>query len=63
MESSWVIGRITRQGLPAANVMGGMSFTTTEPAPMTQPSPMVTPPQTTTLAPSQTLLPMVTGLA
>ena len=57
MLSSWVISRITRQGLPAAKVWAGMSFVTTLPAPMTQPSPMVTPGQMTTLAPSHTSLP------
>ena len=47
-----VIGRMTRQGLPAAKERGGMSLVTTLTAPITEPSPIVTPGQTTTLAPN-----------
>ena len=52
----------TRQGLPTATTLEGMSFVTTEPAPMTVPSPIVTPGNTTTFAPIQQPLPMVMGL-
>ena len=63
MLSASVISRITRQGTPAAKLLGGMSRVTTLPAPITQLSPMVTPGQTVTDAPNQQLLPMWTGFA
>lgn len=61
--SASVISRITRAGVPAAKVCGGISLMTTLPAPMTAPSPIVTPPQTVTDDASQTSLPIVMGLA
>src|SRR5689334_11701689 len=52
---------MTFAGAPAAMLRGGMSFVTTELAPITQRSPMVTPLVTTTLAPNQQLSPMRVG--
>lgn len=46
--------RITRAGDPTAKQRGGISLTTTLPAPMTLPAPIVTPRNTVTRAPSQT---------
>lgn len=46
-----------------ASELSGISFVTTDPAPMTQPDPMVTPGMTDTLEPIQQLSPMVMGLA
>ena len=43
LSSLCFISLITRQGLPTAIVHAGMSFVTTEPAPIIAPSPMVTP--------------------
>ena len=59
--SLFVISRITRQGFPAAKQFAGISFVTTEPAPITEPSPIVTPPQIVTFAAIQQLSPMVMG--
>lgn len=56
------MGRIGRQGTPAATTPAGMSRVTTLPAPMTEPFPMVTPPQTTALAPIHTSSSRVMGL-
>ena len=53
----------TRQGLPAAIVLSGISLVTTLPAPITALSPMVTPCRTVTFAPSHTFLPICIGLA
>ena len=53
MLSASVMGRMTRQGTPAAKLFAGMSRVTTLPAPITQPSPTVTPGQTVTPAPNQ----------
>ena len=63
MRSASVMGRRTRQGLPTATLLAGMSRVTTLPAPMTQLSPMVTPGKTVQLPPNQTLLPTVIGFA
>ena len=57
------MGRSTRQGLPAATQLAGISLVTTLPAPMTQLSPMVTPGSTVQPPPNQTLLPTVMGRA
>ena len=54
---------ITLHGLPTAIVFEGMSFTTTEPAPILTLSPIETPGSIVTLPPIQTLLPIVTGFA
>ena len=53
IRSSSVMDRSTRQGTPAATLLGGIFRVTTLPAPMTLPSPMVTPPQMVTLPPIQ----------
>ena len=55
--SSSVIGRTMRQGLPTATTFEGISFTTTEPPPITTFEPMVTPGITCTPAPIHTLSP------
>ena len=60
---SWPTFLITRQGLPTAIELAGISFVTTEPAPMVQLSPIVTPGNTVTLPPIYTLLPIVIGSA
>ena len=52
---------MTQQGEPTEMVWPGMSWVTTDPAPITAPSPMVTPLVTTTPAPSQQSFPMTTG--
>ena len=52
---------MTLAGRPAANTPAGMSFVTTEFAPITDPSPMVTPGITQTFRQSQTLFPITTG--
>ena len=52
--SSYSILLITLQGLPAAIQFAGISFTTTEPAPITEPSPIVTPLRMILLAPIST---------
>ena len=54
---------ITLQGLPTAIELSGISFVTTEPAPMTQFSPIVTPGVMTTSPPIQLCEPTVTGSA
>ena len=54
---------MTRQGLPAAMTLAGMSRVTTLPAPMVELAPTVTPGQTMTPPPSQTLSPRVMGAA
>ena len=61
--SACVMGRMTRQGFPAATTWLGISWVTTEPEPMTTSSPIVTPGLMTTLPPIQTSEPIVTGLA
>ena len=48
-----------RAGFPAATQLAGMSFVTTEPAPMTTLSPMVTPGRMQAFPPIQTFSPMV----
>lgn len=48
-------------GLPQATQYGGMSFVTTELAPIMLPSPMVTPGRTVTFSPSQTFLHILIG--
>src|ERR1022692_3216633 len=53
--------RITLAGTPAAKQCDGMSFVTTELAPITTSSPMVTPPTIVHLVPTQTLLPSTMG--
>ena len=57
-----MIFRSTRQGFPTATTPAGMSFVTTEPAPMTASSPMVTPGRIVTFAPIQTRFPIAMGL-
>ena len=52
---------MTFAGLPAAITLAGISWFTTEPAPMMLFSPMVTPGSTMTPAPSHTFLPMTMG--
>lgn len=59
--SSSVMGRMTRQGLPAAKTPAGMSLVTTLPAPMTLFAPMDTPARRTLLPPTQTPSSTVTG--
>jgi hypothetical protein len=54
---------ITLQGLPTATVFDGISFTTTEPAPIETLSPIDTPGNIVTLPPIHTLLPIVTDFA
>ena len=56
-----VMGRTGRQGLPTATTLSGMSFTTTEPPPMTTFEPIFTPGITCTPAPIHTLSPTVMG--
>ncbi|MDY2981366.1 MAG: hypothetical protein SOR81_07195 [Fusobacterium sp.] len=62
MESSSVISLKTLQGFPTAITPAGISFVTTEPAPIIELSPIVTPPKTVQLAPNHTLFPKVIGL-
>lgn len=50
---------ITLAGLPTTTELSGISFTTTEPAPIVTLLPIFTPPIITTLAPSETLSPIV----
>lgn len=50
----------TLAGLPTATELSGISFTTTEPAPMVTLFPIFTLPIITTFAPSDTLFP-ITG--
>ena len=52
---------ITRHGLPTATEKGGMSFVTTDPAPIVQPSPIVIPGRMMTIPPIQQSFPMKTG--
>ena len=52
--SCGVMGRRTRQGVPTATTLGGMSLLTRLPAPMTEFRPIVTPGSTIQFAPSQT---------
>ena len=54
---------ITLQGFPTATTSAGISFVTTEPAPITALSPILTPGRTTTFPPSQTPSPIVIGSA
>lgn len=53
---------ITRAGLPAAKVHSGMSFVTTDPAPITALSPIRVPPVIVTLDAMKTPLPIEIGL-
>ena len=57
-----VISRITRQGLPAANIPSGTSRVTTLPAPMTARDPMRTPGRMMAPPPTQTSEPISIGL-
>ena len=57
------MARTTRQGLPTAITLGGMSRLTTLPAPITEPEPMVTPGSTVTFPPNHTLSPTAMGRA
>ena len=50
-------------GLPKATTFGGISFVTTDPAPMTDLFPIVTPGRIVTFPPIQTSEPMVMGFA
>ena len=52
---------ITLAGLPTAIEKSGMSFVTTEPAPITQPLPIVTPGQIIAFPPIQQSSPIVIG--
>lgn len=54
IRSAAVMGRMGRQGTPAARTPAGMSFVTTLPEAMTAPSPMETPGITRTPPPIQT---------
>ena len=54
---------IALQGFPTAIELEGISFTTTEPAPIETLSPIVTPGRMVTLPPIHTLWPIVTGFA
>ena len=54
---------ITFAGFPTANELSGISFVTTEPAPITQPFPIETPGQITEFPPIQQLSPIVIGKA
>src|SRR5699024_1582422 len=56
-----VMGRNTRQGLPTATTLAGMSWVTTLPAPMTLFSPMLTPGSRMAPAPIHTRSPTRTG--
>jgi hypothetical protein len=47
-------------GLPAATLMGGMDFVTTEPAPIMESLPIVTPFKIMVLIPMNTLSPILT---
>ena len=49
---------ITRQGVPNALLLGGMSESTRLLAPITQPSPIVTPLEMITFGPMKQLLPI-----
>ena len=60
---SWFNFLITFAGFPTANELSGMSFVTTDPAPITQPFPIVTPGQITEFPPIQQSSPIVTGYA
>lgn len=55
--------RRTRQGLPQAMLLSGMSRVTTEPAPITAPEPMCTPGAITAPMPIQTSSPRRIGSA
>jgi hypothetical protein len=55
--------RITFAGLPTANEFSGISFVTTDPAPITQPLPIVIPGHITVLPPIQQSSPIVMGKA
>lgn len=59
--SSAVMALITLHGFHAATTLSGISFTTTEPAPITTFEPMQTPGNTCTPAPIHTLSPTVMG--
>src|SRR5687768_7447904 len=54
--------RMTRHGLPAANVASGTSRVTTLPAPITARAPMLTPGRMIAPPPTQTSAPISTGL-
>ena len=54
---------ITLHGLPTVTTFDGISFVTTDPAPIVMLSPIVTPGRIVTLPPIYTLLPIVTGPA
>ena len=54
---------MTRHGFPTAIESSGISFVTTDPAPMVHRWPMVTPGRIVTLPPIQTSSPIVIGLA
>jgi hypothetical protein len=51
IDSSGNISRITRAGLPKATTLDGISFVTTDPAPITEPSPILVLGNTTAPAP------------
>ena len=53
---------IILHGLPKANLLSGMSFVTTDPAPTVTLLPIFTPGMITTFPPIQTLSPIETGL-
>jgi hypothetical protein len=55
--------RITRHGLPADKLLGGIDLATMLPAPITELSPIVTPGRIMTPPPIQTLFPIATGKA
>ncbi len=52
---------MTLHGFPAARVFAGMSWVTTDPAPIVVLSPIVTPGKIIAPPPIHTLLPIVTG--
>lgn len=49
-----MMGRTTRQGTPTATTIGGTSWLTTDPAPITEPWPIRTPGITVTFEPIHT---------
>ena len=61
MSSSGVISLTTFAGVPIATTLAGISFVTTEQAPITELSPIVTPGRIVTLEAIQTFFPMKTG--
>jgi hypothetical protein len=59
----WLSCLITFAGFPTAKELSGISFVTTDPAPITHPFPIVIPGQITELPPIQQSSPIVMGKA